>query len=169
MRAPTRAAALAGALACALVCGSVAAGYLTADVLGVLVAVSALAVVVIVVAWLGHALGRRAPEPVPAGAEPDPVAPFVSYRKIEAALKWARTSQAHYNRVVRPVLVRLLASRLAERHGVDLDARPDLAREIVGTELWDHFDPALTGTGSESRPGVDERTLHRLIDRLEEI
>ncbi|MUN39003.1 hypothetical protein [Actinomadura litoris] len=98
-----------------------------------------------------------------AAPEPDPLAPFVTYRKIETSLGWANTSGTHYDRVVRPLLARLLAERLLERHGVDMAARPDLARDLVGPELWPYFDPA--GTGARTGDAV----LRRLVERLEEV
>ncbi|TDD88719.1 hypothetical protein [Actinomadura rubrisoli] len=146
---------------------AVGVGAVAAGAEGALAAATGLAVVAMAAAWLTVV---RAPRPQ-AGHDapaPDPLAAFVTYRKIESSLRWAGTSQAHYDRIVRPLLSRLLAERLLERRGVDMAARPDLARDIVGPELWPFFDPAAAGAGDDRRRGVGDDVLRRLVERLEE-
>ena len=52
-------------------------------------------------------------------------APFRSYRQVAEALSWAEVSPRHYDLVTRPLLVQLLAARLADHHRVDLAADPE--------------------------------------------
>lgn len=149
--------------------GAIAVGHVAAGAMGALATASALAVLGMAIVWLSMAASARPPVPAGPGGRADPLAPFVAYRKIKTSLNWARTSEGHYDRAVRPVLTRLLAARLAERHGVDLMARPDLAREIVGADLWRYLDPARIGPGDSTRPGVPDDILLRIADRLEEL
>jgi hypothetical protein len=71
--------------------------------------------------------------------------------------------------VTRPLLVRLMASRLADRHGVDLHRHPEQAKAIVGDDLWWWLDPSRPVEGSSQPPGVDAGTLTRLVERLEKL
>jgi hypothetical protein len=86
---------------------------------------------------------------------------------VSERLSWAQVSPRHYDMVTRPLLVRLLASRLSDRHGVDLYRSPEAARALVGDDLWWWLDPDRHAEGSSQPPGVDVGTLTRLVDRLE--
>ncbi len=92
---------------------------------------------------------------------------FPSYREIESALVWAEASRRHYDHGVRPLLTRLLASALADRHRIDLARQPDTARELLGTDLWPLVDPARPVSFESTEPGPDTRTLAMLVTRLE--
>jgi hypothetical protein len=93
--------------------------------------------------------------------------PYPSFQQVSERLSWAKVSPRHYDLVTRPLLVRVLANRLADHHGVDLYARPDAARALVGDELWWWLDPNREPERSSQPPGVDDRTLTRLVQRLE--
>jgi hypothetical protein len=86
------------------------------------------------------------------------------------------SSMAFYNDELRPVLEHLLAARLAQRHGVHLyqdpaAARALLCRDFRDADLWTWIDPATrpgeSPRGLAEQPGIPQRTLTRLIDRLE--
>jgi len=88
----------------------------------------------------------------------------------------AMTSQNYYDAELRPVLEHLLAARLAERHSVHLYQDPEAARRLLcrnprDADLWRWIDPETrpqTRAGQERR-GIPQRTLARLIDRLERL
>jgi hypothetical protein len=92
---------------------------------------------------------------------------YPTFEQVSEQLSWAEVSPRHYDMVTRPLLVRLMASRLSEHHGVDLHRQPDQARAIVGDDLWWWLDPTRSVEGSSQPPGVDARTLTRLVERLE--
>ena len=96
-------------------------------------------------------------------------APYPTFRQVSEQLSWARVSPRHYDLATRPLLVRVLATRLADRHGIDLDRRPDAARALVGEDVWWWLDPHRPAERSSQPPGVDERTLARIVDRLEKL
>jgi hypothetical protein len=88
----------------------------------------------------------------------------------------AMTSQNYYDAELRPVLEHMLAARLAERHGVHLYQDPEAARRLLcrhprDAGLWRWIDPATRPQTRESqeRRGIPQRTLARLIDRLERL
>lgn len=98
-------------------------------------------------------------------------------RYWDAAIEDAHDSLSGYELHLRPLLQRLYAVRLAERHGVSLHAQPARAAAIVGPELWPWIDPArrrLTpGFSREPDPAVrqsvPEGVISALVDRLEQL
>jgi len=124
------------------------------------------------------ALARRLPRAWPRWAwlrrrvnPPTPVqaADFPSYSKISSDLGWAPVSQWHYDHGVRPLLVRLMTSALAEHHRVDPAKDPARARQLVGDEIWPLVDPLRQPSLDSKAPGADLRTLARIVDRLEQL
>jgi hypothetical protein len=65
------------------------------------------------------------------------------------------------------MLVRLMANRLADHHGIDLQSSPEAARALVGEDVWWWLDPDREPERSSQPPGVDVATLGRLVTRLE--
>ncbi len=164
-----RPAVIAGttAVACCLAAGAVAAGPG-----GLFVAGCVLAALGLVITRVG--VPPAAPMPSRGarrahGVAGDGARPFAAYRRIREALGWAGVSARHYDLATRPVLQRLLAARLAERHGIDPVRSPDRARALVGADLWPLLDPARPASADSGAPGIDMATLHRLVDRLEEL
>ena len=96
-------------------------------------------------------------------------APFRSYRQVAEALSWAEVSPRHYDLMTRPLFVRLLESRLADHHRVDLAADPAEARRLVGDDVWHWLDPDREVARQGQPPGVDLATLTRIVDRLEKL
>lgn len=106
---------------------------------------------------------RRA-RPLPSFDEPYP-----TFRHVHEQLSWAKVSPRHYDLATRPLLVRLMATRLADHHGIDLQREPDRARAMVGEDVWWWLDPHRPPERSSQPPGVNDRTLAMLVDRLEKL
>jgi hypothetical protein len=169
LRAIERAKRGAGVLAvlCAI---AVISAYGGAGFAGLVVAFSALAVIGLLILALGvpaapirrHRL-RRPHHTVPTDSL------FPTFEHVSEQVSWADVSPRHYDMVTRPLLVRLMASRLADRHGVDLHRHPEQARVIVGDDLWWWLDPNRPVESSSQPPGVDAGTLTRLVERLEKL
>jgi len=105
---------------------------------------------------------RRVPRAVPVGN-----GPYRSFRRVDDRLSWAHVSHRHYDVVTRPLLQRLMASRLAERHGIDVHRSPEAAQRAVGEDVWPWLDPSRPASSSSQPPGVDAATLARLVERIE--
>lgn len=147
---------------------TVGASLLAFGAAGLLVATSAVAAVTCVVLLLRvPAAPSRGPR-----ARPGPVvdnAAFRSYREVAEQLSWAAVSPRHYDLVTRPLLTRLAASRLADRHRVDLHADPAAARVLLGDDVWPWVDPHRETSRDSQPPGVGRETLTRVVDRLESL
>ena len=132
----------------------------------------------------------------PDPAVPAPVASSFSRQwRRRSRLADAQASMAAYEAGLRGQLEHLLASRLAERHGISLYDDPDAARRVFAAgdpghdSLWRWIDPArpappaqptraagttgppqAAGPGrAGDQPGIPYRALARLIDRLEQL
>lgn len=158
-----------GAGALGVICVlAVIGAYGGAGFAGLLVALSTMAVLGLLILAVGvpaaPAPRRRRRHPAISFDEPYP-----TFQQVSEQLSWAQVSPRHYDMVTRPLLVRLMASRLSERHGIDLHRDPEQARAVVGDELWWWLDPRRPVEGSSQPPGVDVRTLTRLVERLESL
>jgi hypothetical protein len=145
---------------------AVVASYVVAGFAGLVVSLSVVAVLGLLVLVLGVPAAparrrRRRSRPISFDE------PYPTFQQVSEQLSWAQVSPRHYDMMTRPLLVRLMASRLSEQHGIDLHRSPELARAVVGDELWWWLDPARPVEGSSQPPGVDVRTLTRLVERLE--
>lgn len=127
------------------------------------------------------------PLPLASSAEdlsgPDPAVPapvlssFSRQWRRQSRLSDAQASMTAYEAGLRGQLEHLLASRLAERHGISLYDDPGAAR-LAFTQgnpgydrLWRWVDPVQPAAPSPpgDQPGIPYRTLARLLDRLEHL
>jgi len=141
---------------------------LVAGAAGLLIALSALAAgaaLVVALSVPGAPTRRRRRTPGP----PVQDAPFRAYRQVAEQLSWAAVSPRHYDLVTRPLLVRLAASRLADRHRIDLYTEPRRSRDLLGMDVWPWVDPDREPSRNGQPPGVGATTLSRIIDRLERL
>ena len=140
------------------------------------------------------------PAPSPASppedvSGPDPAVPspvlssFSRQWRRRSRLADAQASMLSYQSGLRGQLEHLLASRLAERHGVSLYDDPAAARQVFTggdpghDSLWPWIDPAGASPAAPpaqpartagpappgDQPGIPYRTLARLLDRLEHL
>ena len=114
---------------------------------------------------------------------PDPAVPapvlssFSRQWRRRSRLSDAQASMTAYQAGLRGQLEHLLASRLAERHGISLYDDPAAARQAFTQgnpgydSLWRWVDPAQAAAPSPpgDQPGIPYRTLARLLDRLEHL
>ena len=161
-----------------LVAVAAVAGYALAGLPGTVVAVAGGAVAaLVVVRALAPASGLADPEnpyrPRSADSEAIP-ATFTGYWRSRSGLGDGIKSMPAYEAELRGTLQRLLAARLAERHGVSLQQDPDAARRLLCPRprdqgLWYWVDPARPRVTDGRRAGIPPRTLARLINRMEHL
>lgn len=146
----------------------VVAGTAAAGAAGLVVTVSVLAGVAVLVLALrlpGAAPPRHRTRPGPAVDNE----PYRAYRQVAEQLSWADVSPRHYDVVTRPLLTRLAAARLADRHRVDLWSDPAGARAVLGDDVWTWVDPDREASRDSQPPGIGPETLTRIVDRLENL
>ena len=146
----------------------VVAAVAGAGAAGLLVSLSVLAGIAVLVLALrlpGAAPSRHRPRPGPSVDNE----PYRAYRQVAEQLSWADVSPRHYDVVTRPLLTRLAAARLADRHRVDLWSDPAGARAVLGDDVWTWVDPAREASRDSQPPGIGPETLTRIVDRLERL
>jgi hypothetical protein len=161
-------------IAAVLTAATTATGYAVAGLAG--------ATVVLVAAAAGSLATFRALLPAADPATGDDYLPafgwsgmpFTGYWRRRAGLSEGTRSLAGFDAELRGTLQDLLAARLAERHGVSLQADPDAARRLLcpapaDESLWFWVDPRRPRVTSGSQPGIPPRALARLVDRLERL
>jgi hypothetical protein len=169
-------------IAAVAVAATAVAGYAVAGrgALAV-VAVAAGVISLVVLRSLVRPLSLTSPPEDVSGPDPAVPAPVLSsfsrqWRR-RSRLADAQASMAAYEAGVRGQLEHLLASRLAERHGISLYDDPAAARRTFAGEsatydsLWPWIDPDRPKPADQppNQPGIPYRTLARLLDRLEQL
>jgi hypothetical protein len=102
------------------------------------------------------------------GRTPTPSEPVELLRmERELELGIANASSA-YNRLL-PLLRAAAEARLASRHGVELDRRPDAAQALLGEEAWEWLRPDRPEPVDRFGRGVPRERVAALIERVESL
>jgi hypothetical protein len=72
---------------------------------------------------------------------------------IEAVLLDAEWSWTGVEHGLRPLLRRIAAARLLEKHQLDLESQPEASRHVLGEELWALVGPGRVGPAGAGRAG----------------
>lgn len=73
------------------------------------------------------------------------------------------------HRRLRPRLREIAVQRLSARHGIDLDARPETARAVLGEEVWELVRPERPLPDELTGARLDAEALDRVLTRLEAV
>jgi hypothetical protein len=143
-----------------------------------------LALVAIIAAAAGVVVTRflapRSADQIVRRAKDKPSARSISgYAQRRFAVATGIDNRAFYEAELRPALEHLLAARLAERYGINLYTDPARARAAfcktaADEGLWSWIDPVQAkrspeATATLQASGIPQRTLARLVDRLENL
>jgi hypothetical protein len=102
---------------------------------------------------------------------------------MEALLLDAEWSWSGVDHGLRPLLRRIAAARLLDKHQLDLASQPDESRRILGEELWALVRPGPAAVplsrqpaqeqtrrrSSDHRRGMPRATIRRAIEQLESL
>ncbi len=91
--------------------------------------------------------------------------PELSRLEREVTLATTTAFDVHFR--LRPVLRRMSARMLASRRGVDLERSPAVARTLLGEELWELVRPEREPPQNRTAPGLELRSVRRMVDALE--
>jgi hypothetical protein len=89
--------------------------------------------------------------------------------RIEREITLGSASAAHLHRRLLPLLREAAATRLAARHHVDLERRPDEARKLLGEDAWELLRPDRPEPLDRSDVGLPLRTIGALVGTLEQL
>lgn len=95
----------------------------------------------------------------------EPVELLRMERELELGI--ANAGSAHHRLV--PLLRAAAAARLASRHGVELDRRPDAARALLGEEAWEVLRPDKPEPVDRFGRGVPRERVAAVIERVESL
>ena len=102
------------------------------------------------------------------GRTPTPSEPVELLRmERELELGIANAGSA-YHRLL-PLLRAAAEARLASRHGVELDRRPDAAQALLGEEAWEWLRPDRPEPVDRFGRGVPRERVAALIERVESL
>jgi hypothetical protein len=88
--------------------------------------------------------------------------------ELEHAVEFSQTTAFDFHFRLRPHLVRVATHRLALQ-GIQLEAQPERAREVLGDEAWDLVRPERPAPVHRNAHGIDLVTLRRVLERLDAI
>jgi hypothetical protein len=86
-------------------------------------------------------------------------------RELELGI--ANAGSAHHRLL--PLLRAAAEARLASRHGVELDRRPDVAKAMLGEEAWEWLRPDRPEPVDRFGRGVPRERVAGLIDLVESL
>ena len=89
--------------------------------------------------------------------------------RTERELVLGTASAGHLDRRLLPLLREAAAARLVARHGVELDRRPELARQLLGEDAWALLRPDRPATADRLGPGIEPARLRSVVDALERL
>jgi hypothetical protein len=93
----------------------------------------------------------------------------VELLRVERELELGIASAGSAHHRLMPLLRSAAAARLASRHGVELDRRPDAARALLGEEAWELLRPDRPEPADRFGPGVPRERVAALIGRVESL
>lgn len=102
--------------------------------------------------------GRKPPTPEP-----------VELLRMERELELGIAGAAHAHHRLLPLLRAAAAARLASRHGIELDLRPEAAEALLGEEAWELLRPDRPEPEDRFAPGVPRERVAAVIERVESL
>jgi hypothetical protein len=73
----------------------------------------------------------------------------------------------HAHRRLLPLLRAAASARLAARHGVELERRPESARALLGEDVWELLRPDRPEPEDRHAPGIPRERIAAVIERVE--
>lgn len=89
--------------------------------------------------------------------------------RVERDLALGVTSGAGADLRLLPMLQGAAAARLLARRGIELDRRPELARDVLGDRVWALVRPDRPPFRDRAGPGVRRDDVAAVVDALERI
>jgi hypothetical protein len=89
--------------------------------------------------------------------------------RMEREIALGSSTAANLHRRLLPLLREVAATRLAARHHVDMERRPEEARRLLGDDAWDVLRPDRPEPLDPSGAGMPVRKIEALVGTLERL
>jgi hypothetical protein len=89
--------------------------------------------------------------------------------RMERELVLGMADADHAHRQLLPLLRATASARLAARHGLEPGRRPELERELLGTEVWELLRPDRPEPADRHGSGLPEKQVVAVIERVESL
>ena len=89
--------------------------------------------------------------------------------RVENMLELGTAFAGNAHHRLLPLLRTVAAARLASRHGIELERRPEAARALLGDEAWELLRPDRPEPADRFAPGVPRARVAALIERVESL
>jgi hypothetical protein len=96
-----------------------------------------------------------------------PTAQPVELLRMERELLIGVADADHAHRRLLPLLRAAASARLAAGHGFEFERRPESARALLGEDAWELLRPDRPEPEDRHGPGVPQRQIAAVIERLE--
>lgn len=93
----------------------------------------------------------------------------VELLRAERDLELGVASAGHAHHRLLPMLREAAAARLASRHGIELERRPEAAQALLGDDVWELLRPDRPEPVDRFDPGVPRDRVAATIGRLESL
>jgi len=91
------------------------------------------------------------------------------FLRMERELELGVVSAAHAHRRLLPLLRAAASARLASRHGIELERRPEAARAMLGDDVWELLRPDRPEPEDRHGPGVPREQVAAAIEAVESL
>jgi hypothetical protein len=88
---------------------------------------------------------------------------------MERELELGIADSTHAHRRLLPLLRAAAEARLASRHGIDLDRRPEAAEALLGEDAWELLRPDRPEPTDRHGPGIPRASVAAAIERVESL
>jgi hypothetical protein len=89
--------------------------------------------------------------------------------RTESLIRWADSSQADWDRHLRPRLAREFMTATGQRQGRDNASMQATGRMVFGEDLWQWVDPSNISHADARNPGPGRDALYAILQRLERV
>jgi hypothetical protein len=93
----------------------------------------------------------------------------VELMRVENMLELGTAFAGNAHHRLLPLLRTVAAARLASRHGIELDRRPEAARALLGDETWELLRPDRPEPPDRFAPGLPRARIAAVIERVESL
>jgi hypothetical protein len=100
---------------------------------------------------------------------PAPASAPLELLRMERDLELGIAGAGHAHQRLLPILREAAAARLASRHGVELELRPEAAEALLGDDVWELLRPDRSEPADRFDPGVSRARVVAVIEQLESL